>query len=313
MSILTMEYYDKLVNGDSIKGVALVSDYSKRLTEQQKPFIDGNLMVGDSIPFKIWQGVTCDNFIKFDYSNVVCHITGVVQVYRGMKSVIIDVATPVDGYDAFDFYSTRYAIDTYVASLIELAKGQLSEGGFSLLSRMLFDNKDIMGRFKLEFAAKSHHDNCKGGLLGHTYKLLYHLIGVMNLYPKLTPTQASKDLFVIGGILHDLGKIFEMYLGVYQPNSAVSHRILGLEYLSRFKNDIVSIYDTKWYYDLVSIIVQHHHTYGDPARTVPAYLIHIIDNFEATMTSLEECVSKGGDITIAGEMVRVNNETRLFL
>ena len=48
-----------------------------------------------------------------------------------------------------------------------------------------------MTRFKVEFAAMSHHDNCKGGLLAHTYKVLLLMKFVCRQYEAATTKRGT--------------------------------------------------------------------------------------------------------------------------
>ena len=339
MEKLDLGSVHKRVNGDPVKGVVLVSSYDRRKTKNDKPFIDGTLkLVGGGINFKIWAGSICTDFIKYDYNNVVIYLSATIAVFNDAKYLEINHVQVLDGYSPEDFMNTPYDKNLYSKGLEDLARQNTSDKGFDLLTKILFSNPDknvfhngsgewgnqkIYDRFKVEFAAKSVHDACKSGLLGHTYKILYFLISSIGLYPnilkerddlgELVFSQDRKDLLVIGSILHDIGKTLELHYGVYQPNTALTHRMLGMEYLYQFKDDIVSAYGDKWYYDLLSIVVQHHHIYDEKARTLPAYIIHLIDMFESGLTRLSDKIESGGDLATSGEVLKVDRDTHLHM
>jgi 3'-5' exoribonuclease len=110
---------------------------------------------------------------------------------------------------------------------------------------------------------------------------------------------------MLGTLLHDIGKVDEMHFGIYQPLSAVTHRVLGLDYIFAMKDDIIAIYNEKWYRDLQSIIVEHHGEFGDPCRTVPAYLVHKLDCLDSILTGIQQAV-EDPSIDTAGSKIYVD-------
>ena len=113
---------------------------------------------------------------------------------------------------------------------------------------------------------------------------------------------------MIGSLLHDIGKTMEMNYGVYQPNSAISHRILGLDILYKYRADIESAYDEKWFRDLQSIIVEHHGEFADPCRTVVAYVVHKVDCFDSVMTCLAQSLDESMMTDTSGSSVRIDGD-----
>lgn len=114
-------------------------------------------------------------------------------------------------------------------------------------------------------------------------------------------------------MFHDLGKIREMNLGVYQNCSKVTHRFLGIEYLAQLKEMIVTSYSEEWYYDLVSILLQHHGEWGDPCKTLVSYIVSKVDLFESQMTLIPQLLneklfmgSSGSRINIEGSWLTVD-------
>ena len=93
---------------------------------------------------------------------------------------------------------------------------------------------------------------------------------------------------IIGIALHDIGKIFEMHDGIYQPMSFITHRGLGHEYIMTFKDLISSTYDKGFYYMICSVILQHHGEYGENPKSLCAMIVHKIDDMEASLTGTNE-------------------------
>ena len=198
----------------------------------------------------------------------------------------------------------------------------LSEKGRETLDRLLYQNEALVSRLKEEFAAMSHHDNCKGGLLAHTVKMVDFLPIVLDNYPvlfsdkddsgQLKESPDKRDLLVIGCILHDIGKTREMDYGVYQKGSFVSHRFFGAEMVEEHKDYIVGQYGEEWFYHLIAILLQHHDQFGDPCRDVYALIVHKIDDIESSLTNLSQEIEQNGNTDPSGQFIWYDNKTLYY-
>lgn len=305
--IISKEYLKSIINGEvdtgvQINGVILVSDYSIGMTKTGKEFIHGNLLSTIKVPFKAWCNSKAFDKLKLEeYENTPVFIRGTADNYNNNGSIILTDIERVEGYSSDQFMSQKYNADAFYDFMLRILAEHVSEKGMKIYQRIMTD--DIVKRFKEEFAASGHHDNCKAGLLAHTYKCVYLMSCLLGLYKTLwytkegdeyKPDQNKKDLLMLGVALHDLGKIREMNMGVYQECSKVTHRYLGTEYIAEFKKDIIEGYDESWYYDLISIMLQHHGEYGDPCKTFASYVVHKVDLIESQMTYAQDLIARGG-------------------
>lgn len=303
MEMITKEQLQQMTAGQQISGIILVKDYTIQLTKTGKEYIVGNLQSGIDVPFKAWGNSSA--FPKFKgeaYENVPSYIVGNVDGYGGTNSIIIESIQAVEGYTPDQFFPIRYDIDAYWDALKGQIAKRVSDKGQVICNNILFDNEDLSKRFKNEFAAMSHHDNCKGGLLAHTYKVLNNIANIVTMYQGITVrdgnvSQDFIDLLYIGALLHDVGKTVEMNFGVYQPKSIVTHNYLGLEFITPYKELIEQTYDELWYYNLVSILLQHHGDFEAPCRTVAAFIVHKADEFDSTLTLLSQSMESVDNAT----------------
>jgi 3'-5' exoribonuclease len=315
MNIITQSVVNNLNDSDIVSGVVLIKDYKSGVTKKGagSPFIDGQFGVGN-LGFKIWTSPNglVEKFKSGDYRGKICEIHGTCQVYNGVKSVIVTRCEEVaEEVDRGLFLPVKYNKDAFIEALQNILVDKLSPEGVKLINAMLFDNEPVFSRFVSEFCAKSHHDNCLNGLLVHSYKVLdlvcfmVSRYGVLSTFPsrELPVVSHRTDLLYIGSLIHDWGKIREMQYGVYQPNSAVTHRFFGTEMLAPFKDMIVATYDEKWYYDLVSIITQHHGEFGEDCQTLPAYIVHLADMLDTQLTGLSETVDCNLNSDASGSFV----------
>lgn len=295
ITAISREMLEGLKAGTHLKGVLLIQGYSEKVTKNGKPYIDGLLQSGVTVAFKCWNSSSAFTSLhNEDYKGAVAYVSGEVQEYQGTISVVLDMVQAVEGFDVSLFMKKRYNAESYWSNLrTAYLEKLLSPKGLDIFDRVF--TPQVVERFKVEFAASGHHDNCLSGLLAHTYKILMFGGLIPQLYPNLFIKQGEKeiskdrvDLFILGICFHDIGKILEMNNGVYQPCSRVTHRILGLSLIENCKDAIVEAYGEIGYYDLVSVIVQHHDAYDDKARTVLAYAVFLLDNMESKFMGLQQ-------------------------
>ena len=312
MELITKEQLKNLSAGQKINGIILVKDYSIQLTKTNKEYVAGTLQSGADIYFKSWGSSSAFSKFKLeDYKNTPAYIVGSVDDYGGSNSIIVESVQVVEGYTPDQFYPIKYNIDAYWSALKGQIDKRVSDKGKNICDSILFNNEELSNRFKNEFAAKSHHDNCKGGLLAHTYKVLNNIANIVTMYPALVTRENEVDsdfidLLYIGALLHDIGKTVEMEFGVYQPKSIVTHNYLGLEFIEPYESLIIESYNETWYYNLVSILLQHHGDYEAPCRTLASFIVHRADEFDATMTLLCQQVESVNNAS--GERIKFDNK-----
>ena len=273
-------------DGERVDGEILVQSYGVQKTKFDKEYLSGVLMAGTTIPFKVWNNFTAFQTMKdTDLSGKVVHITGAYSLYKDSVSISIETITESTTAQVDDFLEVRYNAEAYGNALKTIVQQNVSEKGMSLANKVLFENEKVWQRFTTEFAARTHHDCFKSGLLAHTYKVTSLMTVVLNLYgAKLCHNQDEKDLYVLGALFHDIGKIDEYNIGNVTRKSIVTHQYLGVEYLD--KDFIVSTYNEEWYYHLVSIILQHHGEWGMPPKSIGAKIVHQVDLLESMVQGI---------------------------
>lgn len=294
-SVLTSELVGRAKKGDLFSGVVLIQDTSVALTKTGKEYIQGSVLCGTVVPIKCWSSYSAfTEFKNNDYNGMTALVTGEFDDYGGFISMLVKTVTAVEGYNESEFMETKYDTECYWAGL-QTVYNQVVESDFAkdLAKKVLFENESVAKAFKLEFAAKSHHDNCKSGLLAHTYKVINNMGYILRAYPTL---KVNKDLVMFGALIHDIGKIKEMHYGVYSDISFVTHRYLGIEYLEPYKQEIIANWGEKGWYELVSIMLQHHGEFEDNCRSLSSFLIHKADWLDSDLTLITQSVESNPDI-----------------
>lgn len=311
MQVLSENQLKTMKDREVVNGVVYISSYNIGLTKKNEEFISGEIMSGVSVPFKVWKNAVAFSKLRNEeFQSRVVFISGVCNVYQGTTQLVIDTVTAVDEsvFSVEMFLPVKYNKDAYWNGLKSQFEYKVSDKAKAIANAALFDNAEVAERFKTEFAAKSHHDNCVSGLMAHTYKVMRLMDTILAEYKPLTQnindSTVNQDMFDIcklGVLFHDIGKVKEMKLGVYQPASMVTHRYLGIEMLP--KDMIIEAYGEEGWLQLVAILLQHHGEFGDDCRTLGAYLVHKCDLLEAQLTSI--CTSLSNPIaSSAGDRIK---------
>lgn len=294
---LTKERINSGFSGEMVTGVVLIRGMEIGKTKRDAPFIYGNvnLFGGATIPYKVWDGNAAFNYMQNNTPDgQLVSISAEINIWEETRSLIFKSVSAVDG-NVSDYMASKYDVEAYWLALRDLVSKSVSVNALEIADKVLFNNQSLAESFKREFAASSHHDNCKGGLLAHTYKVVKYTIVTMQTYPKLKEKYA--DITILGSLFHDMGKTVEMNNGVYQSvPSTVTHRYLGVEMLD--KGFIVERMGEKFYYDLVSVLLQHHDNWGDPCRTIASYIVSNADLIESRMALINQTIEEMGGIEV---------------
>lgn len=296
INIIKKEDLSKMYDGARVNGYLLLRGYTKQPTKNGGEYISGSVEVQGSLGFKAWSNsnafATLANSSS-DYENKICHVRADVNIYGGVLSLIIQEITLADmsvlgedGISESDFLGSVYNVDVYWKEFEGTFKRNTSEKAHELFDTIF--SGTVKSSFLTEFAAVSHHDNCRNGLLAHTTKVV-KIATVLRMYPNIYK-RVGKDLLFLGAAIHDLGKIMEYSNGVVSKNGKLlCHTVSGVILLEEnYKDLIVEKMGNEFYMRLISVVSCHHGEYGELPRTVEAYVIHLIDCLESNLTSVNQ-------------------------
>ena len=220
-------------------------------------------------------------------------------------------------------FDKKYNEQEYVTNYLGLLKSKLSTKGYELLENILEvpQPEGLFQSFMVNYAASMCHDNCRGGLLAHSYKcvLILSLLedNIYDWVSKFNTDELSNqdvlDLLYLGTALHDIGKVYEIENTVYRPNSFNTHRQLGAEIIFSHKNEILATYNEHFYHLLISILVGHHDVYGESSKTLYAFMVHKVDDLEAFFTDIEQRLETSIFERPNGKCLEVDNEHMLYI
>ena len=233
----------------------------------------------------------------------VYRVTGTGNVYQGAFSLRLDTFTPRPDEVPEDWMPSRYD-EAVVKAASNALVASLSSRARALIAVLLSGDgsasgpaRDIRADFMREFAAISHHDNVKHGLLAHSYKTAFLAKTLMDepLYG-WDATGVDQDIVVAGALLHDIGKVDEYAHGsMSDVGRLLSHRTLAVERATLLRDRIVKVVGEDGYHRLLAVFCQHHGEFEETPRCVEAYLVHLADTMESHAADVAEQFGSGGD------------------
>ncbi|MBR3599861.1 MAG: hypothetical protein IKL53_08270 [Lachnospiraceae bacterium] len=283
LNILTKENIMSMKADTVIEGYILIRTYQEKPTSNgTSTFLTGTAEGIGAVPFKVWKKKEAfDTMKSTDLSNRICKILGAVSEYNNSISIVIDNIEPYEGDElTFDqFIEKRYDEDELWEKLNKVITSMCTPEAVEVWCAIITPIKD---RFRKEYAAVNHHDNCINGLLAHTCKVV-RIAQVIKFYPTLQDAVTS-DALIIGCAVHDVGKVLEYNNGtVSEQGKLLNHLTLGLGLIMPHKDKIVSLKGQDFYDTLLSVVQQHHGEYGERPKTLAAYLVHLFDMLESRL------------------------------
>lgn len=217
-------------------------------------------------------------------------VKGNAVEYRGALQLVLQHLERIDPaeIDARDFIpATERDIDQMLDRLIRISK-TVENPHLSRLLAAFFEDKAFVGLFKSAPAAKRLHHAYLGGLLEHTLSIALLIQAIADHYSGI-----DKDLLLTGGILHDIGKVYEFsyetHIDYSDAGRLLNHIVIGVEMLEKkiaaindFPKDLALV--------LKHMIVSHHGTrdFGspEPPKTLEAIILYYLDELDAKVTGV---------------------------
>ena len=216
----------------------------------------------------------------------VLKIRALVESYRGRLQVKLEKLRPAD--EAEIDYSCFIPVTRFdIGELWEEFTGYIAgiqDSEYKLLLETVFGDEAVCEKFRLSPAAKNNHHAYIGGLLEHTVSLLRYAVAFCDS----SPVPLERDLLLAGTALHDIGKIYELSLGVIidytDRGKLLGHLIIGAMLVEEAVAALPEFSAEKK--NLLEHMILSHHgkfEYGSPVLpAIPeAFALHHIDNLDA--------------------------------
>lgn len=260
-----------------------------KLTKTNKEYLAITVFDGEqSISGNMW-----DYMGAAPNANEVVRLSGKVTEWAGKKqlnitNMTIDTTlTIADFAPQGDFNINDYWLKA-MNLITEIKHEELKEFVFTIY-------KDFEDKLRVAPGAKSIHNAYVGGCLEHLVDVTTVAKSIASCYPNV-----NMDIIIAGGLLHDIGKVFEYGLDGVNIHTTLDGELLyhipmGMTILDRYRGQI-----SNRVLKLIQHIVLSHHgekEYGSPVvpKFMEAQIIHYADNIDAKMGIMKDTnkVAKG--------------------
>lgn len=283
-------YLKDIRQGDKVASTFLASEKNMAFSIKGSPYLNVRLKdkTGE-LDGKVW-----DNAVELDKEfkkGDVIYIEGKAANYKNLIqiSVISIKKIPWEEIDPADYLP---AVKADVQEMFNELLGYIEKINDQYLKALLnafFQEEETISLFQRAPAAKGFHHIYLGGLLEHTLSVVRLLEKVADHYPVL-----NKDMLLAGGILHDIGKIYEFtynnLIDYSDEGRLIGHIVMGVEMIDK-KIAKINDFPAQLSMELRHIILSHHgeFEFGSPKRpkTLEALVVHYIDDLDAKFNAFQ--------------------------
>jgi len=291
-------YVKDLKTGDKVSEVFLAAEKNLAYSQKGSPYLNLRLRdrTGD-VDGKIWENALAWDkaFKKGDLIRVQARA---LSFKNAIQLSISELRKVEDGeVELSDYFPVaRGDLAQMFAGILAYVE-QVKTPCLTALLHAFFKDEKIAALFRRAPAAKGFHHIYIGGLLEHTLSVVRLLDLAASHYPGV-----NRDLLITGGILHDIGKIYEFsYERIVEysdPGRLVGHIVIGVEMVDA-KIAAIPDFPEQIAMELRHLILSHHGVleYGSPKRpkTLEALIVHYMDDLDAKVNAFQEYIRDARD------------------
>jgi 3'-5' exoribonuclease len=231
----------------------------------------------------------------FDRNDFV-RVRGQATLYQGKMQIRVQDVLRVDESNvAAEDFLPKSAFDP-VAMLEELQSilRGMKNPHLLALAEACFGDQDLMRLLTHAPGAKTIHHPYLSGLLEHTLSLLKLILKVADNYRGI-----DVDLLLIGGFLHDIGKVyefsFERAVEYTDQGQLLGHLVMEVEMVSQ-KIATIPDFPEELAMLVKHLLVSHHGAYefGSPKlpQTLEAIILHSLDDLDGKIQAIQSLPEK---------------------
>jgi len=311
MATVYSPFVNELKEKMDFEGVFLVKIIQLHMDKNGRPYL--NLILMDrtgEVEARVW-----DNAQKLSEEvkqHDLLRVAGKVNLYQGRRQIVVEAAGKMpDGAAPLDRFvpSTAYDVNRLYADVHALFS-TLEEPFAKKLALNTIEDPDVKRRMMRAPAAKSVHHAYAGGLIEHSLSVCRILDMLAGHYRRYYGPAVSRDLLLLGGLFHDIGKIYELSFErateYTKEGQLIGHHVLGCELVDRIASQIPD-FPADLKIQVKHLILAHHGKleYGSPKvpHTIEALLVHMVDDMDSKVNTILEFI---GEDASSGEFTLVN-------
>jgi len=233
------------------------------------------------------RGFDKDDFVR---------VRGQATLYQGKVQIRVqDVMRVEETNVAAEDFLPRSAFDPQ--AMLEELQGILrgiKNPHLLALAEACFADQELMDLLKRAPGAKTIHHPYLGGLLEHTLSLLRLILKVVENYQGV-----DVDLLLIGGFLHDIGKVYEFSfdrsVDYTDGGQLLGHLVMEVEMVAK-KIEAIPEFPIELALLVKHMLVSHHGAYefGSPKlpQTLEAVILHSLDDLDGKIQAIQNMPAK---------------------
>lgn len=246
------------------------------------------------IEARIWE--RADDLGRGFERNDFVRVRGQATLFQGKVQVRVQDVTRVDEKNvAAEDFLPKSALDPDVMfEEIQAILGSINDPHLRRLAEGFFADRELMELLKRAPGAKTIHHPYLSGLLEHTLSLLKLILKVVENYRGI-----DIDLLLIGGFLHDIGKVYEFSfdraVDYTDAGQLLGHLVMEVEMVND-KIAAIADFPEDLALRIKHMLVSHHGAYefGSPKlpQTLEAVVLHALDDLDGKIQAIQNLPEK---------------------
>lgn len=246
------------------------------------------------IEARVWERAE-DLARGFDKNDFV-RVRGQATLYQGKIQIRVQDVIRVDESKvaAEDFLPKSEKDPEAMLAELQAVLRTMKNPHLLALAEACFADDELMRLLKQAPGAKTIHHPYLSGLLEHTLSLLKLILKVVENYRGV-----DVDLLLIGGFLHDIGKVYEFTydraLDYTDAGQLLGHLVMEVELVSK-KIDAIAGFPAELALLVKHMVVSHHGAYefGSPKlpQTLEAVILHALDDLDGKVQAIQNMPEK---------------------
>jgi 3'-5' exoribonuclease len=246
------------------------------------------------IEARLWE--RADDLGRGFERNDFVRIRGQAVLYQGKVQIRAQDIIRVEGTNlAAEDFLPKSAFDP--DAMLEELKGILGsirDPHLRALAEGFFADRELMELLKRAPGAKTIHHPYLSGLLEHTLSLLKLILKVVEHYRGI-----DIDLLLMGGFLHDIGKVYEFSfdraIDYTDAGQLLGHLVMEVEMVND-KIAAIADFPEELALRIKHMLVSHHGAYefGSPKlpQTLEAVILHALDDLDGKIQAIQNLPEK---------------------
>jgi len=246
------------------------------------------------IEARLWE--RADDLGRSFERNDFVRVRGQATLFQGKVQIRVQDVTRVDEKNvAAEDFLPKSALDPDVMfEEIQAILGSINDPHLRALAEGFFADRELMELLKRAPGAKTIHHPYLSGLLEHTLSLLKLILKVVENYRGI-----DIDLLLMGGFLHDIGKVYEFSfdraVDYTDAGQLLGHLVMEVEMVND-KIAAIADFPEDLALRIKHMLVSHHGAYefGSPKlpQTLEAVVLHALDDLDGKIQAIQNLPEK---------------------